>query len=431
MEWTLLYAIASMCLTILLVFVYGYLFYNEKRNYFLIWGFGWAFYFLKYFFMALDQQTGASQILFILNHVSSILGGACIIYGTYFYTNKKVGYKWRVAALITIMWIIVGKYIEITSLALILPIYIYQSAAFLYTGISFWKFNNPNNIGGRILGITFVLISINKLRYIVFGTSISFTPFFSTIELFLLTLALVGILIKYLEKNKLKAEAYAERFQLIYEAAPELIVLFDENGIVIDCNSKITEIYGYNKEEIIGQDGCKFLQPDFKEIAKYTIENIIVKGTSVKSEYGVIRKDKQLIDVGISTAPILDSKGKCTGIVSIIQNISEVKRRNHWEIVTKNIYSKLNNFIDLKATLTSVLGDLKSISGCEAVGIRLKCENDYPFFVYEGFSSNFINRDNSICSLDSNGKCIPCLNGNGYELDCMCGKLLKIDAMQI
>lgn len=425
MDWTLPYAVASICLTLELVFVYGYLFQNKKKSYFLILGLGWTFYFFKYFFMTLYIQVGALQILFILNHASSIIGGAFIIYGTYFFVNKNVGYQWGVIALLTVMWIIFGSNAEVMPLVLILPIYIYQSAAFLWAGILFWKYSSPIKTGGRLHGITFILFGIHKLCYPIFGMKTASMLIFFTSGLFLMTLALAVIIIKYLKKNKLNVEEYAGRFQLIYETAPELIVLFDENGVVIDCNSKITELYGYNKEEVVGQDGNKFLQSDFKEAAVFLRENVIVKGTPVKSEYRLLRKDKQLIDVGISTAPLSDSKGKCIGIVSIVQNISEAKQRSDRETATKNIYSNLNNFIDLKGALTAVLGDIKTITGCEAVGIRLKSGNDYPFFVHEGFSNSFINKENSICTLGTNGKCLACLNENGYELECICGNIIK------
>lgn len=61
-----------------------------------------------------------------------------------------------------------------------------------------------------------------------------------------------------------------------------------------------------------------------------------------------------------------------------------------------DVFSKLNNFIDLKNTLISILGDIKLVSGCEAVGIRLVDDGDYPFFAHDGFSNDFINRENSI-----------------------------------
>ncbi len=386
MSWMLPSAIANMCLTLLLVFVYGHLYSSEKKSSFLIWALGWTFFFFKYSVMTIDAQLeasdDASQILFILNQVSSIIGIAIIINGTYSYVNRKAGYLWSIIGLIDIIWAISGTYIGLTPFLIVLPIHLYLFAAFLWIGVLHLRYAIPNNIGGKILGVTFILLGVHKLIHPLFGMSNAFIPLHYASGVFLMTLLLVSILIKYLRKNKLNAEEYVERFQLVYETAPELIVLLNKDGIIIDCNNKITELLGYHKEEVLGQNCYTFFHPDFKETAINTGRNVLAKSVSVKNEYKMLRKDKRLIDVSISTAPILEGIGKCIGTVSIIGDISESKQRSSREAATKSIYSKLNNFIDLKETLTSVLDDIKSISGCEAAGIRLMSGRAYPFFLY-------------------------------------------------
>lgn len=425
MSWMLPTAIANMCLTFLLVFVNVHLFFSEKKRYFLTQALGWAFFFFEYIDIIIDTQNEASQILCILNHISSIIGATIIIYGTYSAINKKANNIWSIFGLIDIIWVIAGSHSGQTSFLLTFPIYLYLFAAFLWIGILNFRFVNSNNLGGRILGVAFILLGVHKIIHPIFGMANAYIPLHYASGLFLMALILVGILIIYLGKNKQEAEEHMGRFQLIYETAPELIVLLNRDGIVIDCNNKITELSGYQKEDVIGKNGYIFFHPKFKESAINAGRKAVYKGISIKNDYLMIGKDKQQIEVVVSTAPILDNKGSCAGMVSIIEDVSENKKRCSREAATKDIFSKLNNFIDLKGTLTSILDDLKLIAGCEAVGIRLISEGDYPFFAYDGFPSSFIDHENSICSLDADGRHIPCLNGNGCELECMCGNIIK------
>jgi diguanylate cyclase (GGDEF)-like protein len=79
----------------------------------------------------------------------------------------------------------------------------------------------------------------------------------------------------------------------------------------------------------------------------------------------------------------------------------------------------------LKNSLGYFLQHIKDITGVEAVGIRLNNEGDYPYFVYNGYSNEFIKIENSLCSRDSYGKKILSPDGRTYELDCMCGNIIK------
>ena len=51
------------------------------------------------------------------------------------------------------------------------------------------------------------------------------------------------------------------------------------------------------------------------------------------------------------------------------------------EKIAVQICSDLNNFTDLKPTLKSVIKTLKQITDIEAISIRLKDGEDYPYYL--------------------------------------------------
>ena len=95
------------------------------------------------------------------------------------------------------------------------------------------------------------------------------------------------------------------------------------------------------------------------------------------------------------------------------------------ERTAKIICSELNNFVELKPTLITVIEHIKRLSGCEAVSIRLHDEGDYPYYVYDGFPESFIMHENSLCARDDNGNLVPSADGEGFLLECMCGNIIR------
>ena len=67
---------------------------------------------------------------------------------------------------------------------------------------------------------------------------------------------------------------------------------------------------------------------------------------------------------------------------------------------------------------------LKSRTGFDAVGIRLKKENDFPYFFQEGFSEEFLSKENTIVECDEDGKFCEDTNCK-ICLECTCGLVVS------
>ena len=71
----------------------------------------------------------------------------------------------------------------------------------------------------------------------------------------------------------------------------------------------------------------------------------------------------------------------------------------------------------------AAVGFLHQKSGCEAVGIRLKADDDYRYCYTEGFPPEFVRLENQLCARDAAGRPIRDSDGNPV-LDCMCGNVI-------
>jgi signal transduction histidine kinase/CheY-like chemotaxis protein len=63
-------------------------------------------------------------------------------------------------------------------------------------------------------------------------------------------------------------------------------------------------------------------------------------------------------------------------------------------------------------------------SGCEAVGIRLKEGDDYPYYETRGFPPEFVLLENRLCAIDEGGCVVH--DSAGYPImECMCGNVIQ------
>ena len=77
-----------------------------------------------------------------------------------------------------------------------------------------------------------------------------------------------------------------------------------------------------------------------------------------------------------------------------------------------------------KQWLGLLLEHMREVTGCEAVGIRLKKGHDYPYFETRGFPEKFVQLENHLCHYDKRG--CPLLDEDGTPaLDCMCGNVIQ------
>jgi PAS domain S-box-containing protein len=113
-----------------------------------------------------------------------------------------------------------------------------------------------------------------------------------------------------------------ERYRHIFETAANLITAVDKDGIIVDCNNRLKEILGYEKDKIVGQSITSLLHPDHHDKIFTSLNKIIEEGHDYNQTYKMMRHDGRIIDVNINASAI-DNNGVFERTICIIEDITE------------------------------------------------------------------------------------------------------------
>ena len=122
-----------------------------------------------------------------------------------------------------------------------------------------------------------------------------------------------------------RAEEAQARLAAIVETSNDAIISKTLDGIITTWNRGAEQIYGYTAQEAIGQPMSMLLPPDRLDEEREILERLR-RGEHVPPfETQRVCKEGQVIDVSVSSSPIVDASGEVIGGASITRDITAQK----------------------------------------------------------------------------------------------------------
>jgi PAS domain S-box-containing protein len=238
---------------------------------------------------------------------------------------------------------------------------------------------------------------------------------------------LVSIISPILENTwlNIRIRQAEEKYRSIFENATEGIYQTTPEGQIITANTTMATMLGYDSPDelistVIDIAGQLYVNPE--EQTKLT--QMIEECGQVKSfETRFNRKDGRMIWVSINIRAVCDQKGALLNYDGIAEDITERKLAERRQILIGRILETLNRPNEIINLIRDILLLLKEHTGIEAIGIRLREGEDFPYFETNGFSSHFLEAEKHLCIRDNAGEIIRDSNGNAC-IECMCGNIL-------
>ncbi|MDA3864393.1 MAG: PAS domain S-box protein [Deltaproteobacteria bacterium] len=227
---------------------------------------------------------------------------------------------------------------------------------------------------------------------------------------------------KQAEEDLRKRESH---FRTLVNTIPDLIWLKDADGVFLSCNKGFERLFGVGEADIIGKTDYDFIDKDQADFFRENDRKAMALGGPRSNDEQITFADnghKAFLET-IKT-PMFDTDGKLIGILGIGRDITERKQAETYREMGREILQILNEPGDLQESIQRVLATLKTRTGFDAVGLRLQDNDDFPYFVQDGFSQDFLLTENTLVERDKDGDVCRDKDGN-IRLECTCGLVIS------
>ncbi len=138
------------------------------------------------------------------------------------------------------------------------------------------------------------------------------------------TYAVTGIIRDISERKRMEEQLRAseERARAILNASPDVAILLDGKGTLIDCNEVLRSRFNKRRGDVIGMTFVDMFGEQEAQNRFVLMERVITEGQPVR--YQDIIRGKWF---DLSVRPVLDEQRKVTHVVIFAHDISELKRQ--------------------------------------------------------------------------------------------------------
>ncbi|WP_158269627.1 PAS domain S-box protein [Desulfonatronum sp. SC1] len=232
------------------------------------------------------------------------------------------------------------------------------------------------------------------------------------------------------EQAKLEEQLRAKETFLngLFETIPMPVFYKDRHGRYQGFNKAFEDFFGKSKDQLVGKTVFDISPPELARLYHAKDAELFEKPGVQVYEAQVTDARGGAHDVVFHKAALVDEWGSVSGLVGTVQNVTELKLVEMYRGLSVDVLAILNATTEFSESIRRVLLAVKQASGCDAVGIRLQDQGDYPYYEQAGFSEDFLLMENSLIAHDEQGGI--CRDPDGaIKLECTCGLVIsgKVD----
>ena len=192
------------------------------------------------------------------------------------------------------------------------------------------------------------------------------------------------------------------KYHSLVRNIPDLVCVINTSGDIVFVNRVVTDVLGYEKEELLGESIKKLVGIKNASILLVSTLRRLESVSHLSLELPILKKDsnKMLADISITKFEI---RGQLGGIQLIVRDITkrremeqEIKKKNEELAVLSYLSKSLSASIDLDTVLSTVTQEIVKIMKASLCTVRLIDEtgNQLKVRAYYGpFLDNYVSVD--------------------------------------
>jgi PAS domain S-box-containing protein len=212
--------------------------------------------------------------------------------------------------------------------------------------------------------------------------------------------------------------------QIIIDSVPAMIFYKDKENHFVRVSKAFEDAMGKSKSELQGRSLFDIYPQEQAQAYWDDDKEVMANG---RPKFGIVepmQSSKGTRIVQTDKIPYFDKSGNVIGVIGFTVDITEQKRAEEEREITIEFLRLVNASTSTRDLVDKAATFFQKQSGCEAVGIRIKEGDDYPYYEVRGFPKEFVLAENSLCAKDDAGNIIR--GGDGYPIqECMCGNIIE------
>ncbi|HSX84967.1 MAG TPA: PAS domain S-box protein [Cellvibrio sp.] len=182
-----------------------------------------------------------------------------------------------------------------------------------------------------------------------------------------------SVIAKDISNTKLEEE----RFRMAVEAAPNAMIMVNQEGNIVLINSEAESMFGYAKEELVGQSISQLVPPSLRSLHHLYMQNYFEApdrrdmGRGSNDLQGQ-RKDGELFPIEVGLTPITVDKENyiISSIIDISERLQQQRALKNLNVELRRKNQEMEQFIyavshDLKAPLVTIAGFANRLKNAE------------------------------------------------------------------
>ena len=235
---------------------------------------------------------------------------------------------------------------------------------------------------------------------------------------------MVSILSEAMRLSLGRTQELSQHLNAVVAGTSDAVFVKDLKGRYQLFNEGAARLVNRPADEIIGHDDRAIFAADVAA-GLLTLDRSIMKGgkTQTHEESLTTIGGRELILL-VTKGPVFDRQGHVCGLFGISRDITERKQAEREREDTLELLRLCNGSRSVRDLVQKLVSYFLKISGCSAVGVRLRQGEDFPYYETRGFSDDFVRAENSFCSFDTKGTLVRDSKADP-AFDCMCGNVLR------
>ncbi len=220
------------------------------------------------------------------------------------------------------------------------------------------------------------------------------------------------------KQSELKLQREEATLRGILDVTKESVLLLNLDGTVVTANETAVQRYGKSIDEVIGRHLSELMAPATAQVRLAHLQEVIHSGKPLEFED---QRERRLFHHWCY--PVRDAADTVTGVAVFSRDITQQRWAEKEREISVDFLRLINTSANSQQLIEATARFFREQSGCEAVGIRLRNGDDYPYYEARGFPEEFVRLENSLCVRTADGEVQRDEAGNPI-MACMCGNVI-------